>query len=59
MLTCFVGEDGLADAAGPHAQRGGQLGGLGVAGEVLAQAALVHVVLSAHGTRVVGRPPLG
>jgi hypothetical protein len=57
--TCFVGEDGLADAAGPHAQGGGELGGLWMAGEVLAEAALVDVVLAAHGTRVVGRPPLG
>ena len=53
-------EDCGADAAGPHPERGGELAGhLGVARQVLPQAALVHVELPAHGTRVVRAAALG
>ena len=54
-----MGEDCGADGARPHAQTGGELAGhLWVAGQVLPQAALVHVELAAHGARVVGAPSL-
>ena len=54
-----MSEDGGADGAGPHPEAGGELAGhLGVAAQVLPQAALVHVELSAHRTRVVRTPPL-
>ena len=54
-----MGEDCGADGARPHAQTGGELAGhLRVAGQVLPQAALVHVELAAHGARVVGAPSL-
>ena len=53
-------EDGGADTAGPHPEGGGELAGhLGVARQVLPQAALVHVKLPAHGTRVVRAAALG
>ena len=53
-------EDGCADAAGPHPERGGELAGhLGVARQVLPQAPLVHVELPAHRTRVVRAAALG
>ena len=54
-----MGEDCGADGARPHAQTGGELAGhLWVAGQVLPQAALVHVELAAHGARVVGAASL-
>ena len=54
-----MGEDCGADGARPHAQTGGKLAGhLRVAGQVLPQAALVHVELSTHGARVVCAPSL-
>ena len=53
-------EDGGADAAGPHPEAGGELAGhLGVAAEVLPQAALVHVELTAHRAGVVRATSLG
>ena len=53
-LTVLVSEDGCANTAGPHPQGGGELAGhLRVAGQVLPQAALVHVELPAHRARVV------
>jgi hypothetical protein len=59
-VTVFVREDCRADVARPHPERGGQLAGhLRMAGQVLAQAPLVHVELAAHGARVVGRSTLG
>ena len=49
-----MSEDGCADTAGPHPEGGGELAGhLGVARQVLPQAALVHVELPAHRARVV------
>ena len=55
-----MSEDRGADTAGPHPQGGGELAGhLGVAGQVLPQAALIHIELAAHGARVVGAPTLG
>ena len=55
-----MSEDCSADAAGPHPEGGGELAGhLGVARQVLPQAALVHVELPAHGTRVVRAAALG
>jgi len=68
FLTAFVGEDRWTDTARPHTQCGRESRGrrrrqlprvLRVAGDVLAQAALVHVKLSAHRTRVVGASALG
>jgi len=57
--SVLVGEDCGADGARPHAQTGGELAGhLWVAGQVLPQAALVHVELAAHGARVVGAASL-
>ena len=59
-LTILVGEYGGADGAGPHPEAGGQLARhLGVAGQVLPEAALVHVELAAHRARVVRAPTLG
>ena len=53
-LTILVCEYGGADGAGPHPEAGGQLARhLGVAGQVLPQAALVHVELPTDRTRVV------
>ena len=55
-----MGEDCGADAAGPHAEGGGQLRGhLRVTSQVLPQTALIHIELAAHGARVVGAPTLG
>lgn len=48
----------LANGTRPHPQPAGQLR-LRVAGQVLPQGTLVHVVLPAHRARVVRRPPLG
>lgn len=56
--TVFVGEYCLTNRAGPHAQAAGQLGGLRVAGEMLAQGTLVDIVLAADGTGMVGGSPL-
>jgi hypothetical protein len=50
-------EHGLAHGTRPHPERRGELRGLGVAGQVLPQAALVHIVLPAHGAGVVRCPP--
>lgn len=59
-LTGFVGEHRLAHRTRPHAQRRRrQLSGLRMAGQMLAQRALVDVVLAAHRTRMVGRAPFG
>lgn len=55
MLTRFVSKHGLAYGTWPHPQLG-VLCRFRVAGQVLAQTTLVHVVFSAHGTWVVGRP---
>ena len=47
-------EDRGTDSAGPHPEAGGKLAGhLGVARQVLPQAALVHVELAAHGTWMI------
>ena len=55
-----MSEDSSAHRAGPHPEAGGELAGhLWVAGQVLPQAALVHVELAAHGARVVGAATLG
>ena len=55
-----MSEDGCADTAGPHPEGGGELAGhLGVAGQVLPQAALVNVELPADRTRVVRTASLG
>ena len=54
-----MSEDGCADTAGPHPEGGGQLARhLGVAGQVLPQAALVHVELPADRAGVVGTASL-
>ena len=59
-LTILVGEYGGADGAGPHPEAGGQLARhLGVAGQVLPEAALVHVELAAHRARMVRVASLG
>ncbi len=59
-LTVLVGEHGRADGTGPHPEAGRELRRhLGVAGQVLPQAALVHVELPAHRAGVICVPPLG
>lgn len=57
-LTRLVGEHGLANGTRPHPELR-VLGRFRVAGQVFAQTALVHVVLAAHRTRMVGRPTFG
>lgn len=57
-LTVLVSEYRLANRTRPHAQAACQLGGLRVAGEMLAQGALIDIVLAADRTGVVGGSPL-
>ena len=55
-----MGEDGRADVAGPHPERGRQLTGhFRMASEMLAETSLVDVKLAAHGARVIGGATLG
>jgi len=56
--TGFVWENGRADGARPHAQGRGDVGRLRVSGQMLAQAALVDVVLAADWAGVGRRPAL-
>lgn len=58
QLTTLMRKHGLAHRTGPHSQAARQLG-LRMAGQVLPQGALVHVVLPTHRAGVVRRPPLG
>lgn len=48
----------MTDGTRPHPEGGGKLGGLWVAGQVLPEAALVHVVLAADGARMGRRATL-
>lgn len=57
-LTTLMREHSLANGTGPHPQPTRQLC-LRMAGQVLPEGALVHVVLPADRARVVRRPPLG
>ena len=52
-------EDSCTDCAGPHPETGGQLAGhLRMAGQMLPQAALIHIELAADRTRMICTAPL-
>ena len=60
VFTVLMSEDGRADLAGPHPERGRQLTGhFRVTSEMLPEASFVDVKLAAHRTRVVGGAALG
>lgn len=58
-LTTLVRENGLANGTWPHPEACTELAGLRMASEMFPKAALVDVVLAAHGTRMIGGASFG